>query len=214
MLFLFKALISLLVVVNPIDSTIYFLTLTADRPAEERRAIVHKAVTAATVFLLAAIWFGELLLSLLGISIGAFAVGGGLMMLVMAMAMAMLQARPSALERTPAETEEAAGRESIAIVPLAMPLMVGPGVLSMAVLLADQAGGIGGRIGLTLVAGVVMGILWWLLRKAEPVVDWLGETGANVLIRIAGMILAAISVQIIADGLVQLFPGLAGLKMG
>lgn len=212
MLFLFKALISLLVVVNPIDSTIYFLTLTADRSAEERRAIAHKAVAAATVFLLAAIWFGELLLSLLGISIGAFAVGGGLMMLVMAMA--MLQARPSALERTPAETEETAERESIAIVPLAMPLMVGPGVLSMAVLLADQAGGIGGRIGLTLVAGVVMGILWWLLHKAEPVVDWLGATGANVLIRIAGMILAAISVQIIADGLVQLFPGLAGLKMG
>ncbi|BCX89637.1 multiple antibiotic resistance protein [Methylomarinovum tepidoasis] len=212
MLFLFKALISLLVVVNPIDSTIYFLTLTAGRPAEERRAIAHKAVLAATVFLLVAVWFGELLLSLLGISIGAFAVGGGLMMLVMAMA--MLQARPSALERTPAETEEAAERESIAIVPLAIPLMVGPGVLSMAVLLADQAGGIGGRIGLTLVAGVVMGILWWLLRKAEPVVDWLGATGANVLIRIAGMILAAISVQIIADGLIQLFPGLAGLKMG
>ena len=212
MLFLFKALISLLVVVNPIDSTIYFLALTAGRPPEERRAIIRKAVATATAFLLAAIWFGDLLLKLLGISIGAFAVGGGLMLLVMAMA--MLQAKPSALERTPAEAEEAAERESIAIVPLAMPLMVGPGVLSMAVLLADQAGGLGGRIVLTLVAAVVMGALWWLLHKAEPVTDWLGVTGANILMRIAGMILAAISVQLVADGLVQLFPGLAGLKVG
>ena len=211
MLFLFKAFVSLLIVVNPIDSLTYFFALTADRPAPERQAIARTAVIAASGFLLASIWFGELVLDVFGISIGAFEVGGGLIPLLMAIS--MLQAKPSAMERTPAEAEEAAEMENIAVVPLAMPLIVGPGVISMAILLADESGGFFGRIELTVIAAVVMGILWWLLQKAEPVADFLGVTGANILLRVAGLILAGIAVQIIANGLVTLFPGLGPIQL-
>ncbi len=211
MLFLFKAFVSLLIVVNPIDSLTYYFALTADRPPQERQAIARMATLAATAFLLAAIWLGSLVLDIFGIGVGAFEVGGGLILLLMAIS--MLQARPSAMARTRAEEEEAAELENIAVVPLAMPLIVGPGVISMAILLADEAGGILGRIELTVIAVLVMGILWWLLQKAEPVADFLGVTGANILLRIAGLILAGIAVQIIANGLVTLFPGLGPVQL-
>ncbi len=208
MLFVLKAFISLLIIVNPLDALAGFFALSADRPVEERRAIARTAALAMTVILLVAVWLGQLLLVLFGISLGAFQVGGGLVVLLMAIA--MLYARSSALTQTSAETDEAAGRDSIAIVPLAIPIMAGPGAISVAIHHAYHAGGIGGRIVLSGVVLLVGYVIWWILRKGETIQAFFGLTGINILRRVAGLILAAVGVQIIANGLVDLFPGLMG----
>ena len=208
MLFVIKAFISLLIIVNPLDALAGFFTLAAERPVEERRVIARTAALAMTVILLIAVWIGELVLLLFGISLGAFQVGGGLVVLLMAIA--MLYARSSALTQTTAETDEAAGRDSIAIVPLAIPIMAGPGAISVAVHHASHASGLGGRMVLSAVVLLVGYFIWMILRKGESIHEFLGITGINILRRVAGLILAAVGVQIIANGLVDLFPGLMG----
>jgi len=206
MLFAIKAFISLLIIVNPLDAMAGLFTLAGDRSLEERRAIARKAALAMTVILLIAVWLGELLLLLFGISLGAFQVGGGLVVLLMAIA--MLYARSSALTQTSAETSEAASRDSVAIVPLAIPIMAGPGAISVAVHHSSHAGGMGGRIVLSLVVLLVGYSIWMILRKGEAINEFFGVTGINILRRVAGLILAAVGVQIIANGLIDLFPGL------
>ncbi len=206
MIFVIKAFISLLIVVNPLDAVSGYFALTAQRPVEDRLRIARTAAIAMTVALLAAVWLGELLLNLFNISLGAFQVGGGLVILLMAVS--MLHARTSALAQTAAEADEAAGREDIAIVPLAIPLMAGPAAISMAVVIANQAGGIGGRMVFSMVVGGVGFAIWWILKKAQSIDDYFGVTGINIMQRVAGLILAAIGVQIIANGLIALFPGL------
>ncbi len=208
MLFVIKAFISLLIIVNPLDALAGFFTLAAERPVEERRVIARTAALAMTVILLIAVWIGELVLLLFGISLGAFQVGGGLVVLLMAIA--MLYARSSALTQTTAETDEAAGRDSIAIVPLAIPIMAGPGAISVAVHHASHVSGLGGRMVLSAVVLLVGYFIWMILRKGESIHEFLGITGINILRRVAGLILAAVGVQIIANGLVDLFPGLMG----
>ncbi len=208
MLFVIKAFISLLIIVNPLDALAGFFTLAAERPVEERRVIARTAALAMTVILLIAVWIGELVLLLFGISLGAFQVGGGLVVLLMAIA--MLYARSSALTQTTAETDEAVGRDSIAIVPLAIPIMAGPGAISVAVHHASHASGLGGRMVLSAVVLLVGYFIWMILRKGESIHEFLGITGINILRRVAGLILAAVGVQIIANGLVDLFPGLMG----
>lgn len=208
MLFALKSFISLLIVVNPMDALAGFFTLVGDRPPTEQRIIARTAVAAMTIILLISVWLGEMLLNLFSISLGAFQVGGGLVLLMMAIS--MLHARLSPLIQTSVEADEASGQESVAVVPLAIPIMAGPGAISVAVHSAFHSSGVGGRLVLSLVVLLVGGVIWWVLRRSEAINAFLGVTGINILRRVAGLILAAIGVQIIADGLLDLFPALGG----
>ncbi|WP_022948464.1 MarC family protein [Methylohalobius crimeensis] len=204
MLFFLKAFFSFLIIVNPLDVLANFVALTVDRPLAERHAIARTATLTMTVILLAAIWLGELVLGLFDVGLPAFRVGGGIMILMTAIA--MIYSRRNVMPL--ADSKEESGSESVAFVPLAIPIMAGPGAISLGVIYADQAGDFGGRMILTVAVATLAGLIWWVLRKGESIGDYLGANGGKILMKIVGLLLAAIGIQIIADGLMGLFPGL------
>ena len=203
-----KALVGILVIVNPMGAIPIFLSLCEGRPLPQCRQIAKTSSIAVAVILLVAAWGGELILDLFGIGIPAFRTGGGLLILLMAIA--MLHARQSQARQTPAEQQEATLRENIAIVPLAIPLMAGPGAISLVIVDAHQ---LSDWIGRSVLSGgilLVAGLVWICLRLAAPIGKQLGITGLNLSTRIMGLLLTAIGIQMIANGLTQLLPGLAG----
>lgn len=198
---------ALLVIVDPLAAIPLFLSLTGQQSrAEKQRTAQVTAVTVAAV-LVAAVFLGEPLLGVFGISIASFRVGGGILLLLMAIA--MLQARPSRTQRTPEETREAEEKDSVAVVPLAIPLLAGPGAISTVIIYAHQAVTWFDTLFLILASLFVATAIWLALSLAGSLGTALGKTGINIITRIMGLILAAIAVEFMATGLAQLLPGLA-----
>ncbi len=202
-----KDLIGVFAILNPLGAIPLFLTLTAGRSRDEMRRIAAKTASAVTAILIVALWSGQRLLAVFGIGVPAFRFAGGL--LVLLIAIAMFHAKSTPARHTKEEDAEAESKEDIAVVPLAIPLLAGPGTISLVIVDAQKARGLGG--GLVLSAGIlVVGILVWLvLRLAEPIGVRLGTAGLNIATRIMGLILAAMAVQFMAVGLTALLPGLA-----
>ena len=150
---------------------------------------------------------GETLLHWLGTSLGSFRVGGGIVLFLMALA--MLQAQSDPVRSTPAEAKNAAKKTSIAVVPLAIPLLAGPGAMSTVIIAMHRSSTPYHPWMILAIILLVALILWLVLRLARPIGKLLGEIGLNILNRIFGLILAAIAVEVIANGLKQLFPVLA-----
>jgi len=126
------------------------------------------------------------------------------------MALAMLNAKLSPQQQTPEETDEAGDRDAIAVVPIAMPLLVGPGSISATIIQMQHGAGFGHQAAVIGVVLVICSTIWIVLRLAVPIGKRLGRTGLNILNRIFGLLLAAIAVQIFANGLRGLFPVLNG----
>ncbi|BCX81756.1 multiple antibiotic resistance protein [Methylomarinovum caldicuralii] len=204
--FYLQAFIGFLAIVNPMGAVPVFLALTSDRSHEERRAIASTAALTVLLVLLAALWGGDVVLRFFGIGIPAFRVGGGL--LIILMAIAMLHARQSHAAHTEDEAAEASEREAIGVVPLGIPLMAGPGTISLVIVIAHQVASIMDRLWLSLCVAAVAAIVWIALHLAEPIGSALGVTGLNIMVRIMGLLLAAIGVQILAEGGVALVLGL------
>ena len=161
-------------------------------------------MTVATV-LLASIFVGQPLLRFFGISLPSFRVGGGIPILLMAIA--IMQARLSRTQRTP---EEAATKDGIAVVPLGISLVAGPGAISTIIIYAHQATAWPYKLFLIFASIPVSGSVWVALRLADPISRMLGKTGINIVTRLFGLILTAVAVEFIAGGLGRLLPGLAG----
>ena len=201
-----RFVVTLTAVLDPFLAVPIFLSVTAlsDKTAHKRLA---DAVTLTVFLVLAgAAIFGEALLKFLGASLPAFQVGGGLVLLLMALA--MLNAQAGGMRQSSAEAAELATGELSGIVPLAVPLLAGPGAISTTII-AAQTGGlahIGALIGCI---ALVCLVLWWILRVADAVGPRMGTTGLNIATRLLGLILAAIAIETMADGLKVLFPGLS-----
>jgi multiple antibiotic resistance protein len=165
-------------------------------------------VVVLTVFLILAgsAFIGERLLRLLGASLPAFQVGGGLVLLLMALA--MLNAQAGEIRQTRAEARELKSREYSGVVPLAVPLLAGPGAIGTTII-AAQAGGIAHSALLAACIALVCALLWLMLRLAHNIAGRMGTTGLNIATRLLGLLLAAIAIQTMAEGLRVLFPGLA-----
>ena len=129
--------------------------------------------------------------------------------MVLLMAISMLQAKQSRIRQSPSEAESAEEKESIAVVPLAIPLMAGPGAISLAIIHGHQAVTLQSKLMLGVSIVVVALLALISLHLAKPIGKALGVTGLNIATRIMGLILAAIGVQMIAQGLIKLLPGLA-----
>jgi multiple antibiotic resistance protein len=149
--------------------------------------------------------FGERLLKLLGTSLPAFQVGGGLVLLLMALA--MLNAQAGGMRQSRAEAEELESRSMSGVVPLAVPLLAGPGAISTTII-AAQAGGVAHIGALIGCLALVCLMLWSILRVADAVGPRMGTTGLNIATRLLGLLLAAIAIETMAFGLRALFPGL------
>lgn len=188
------------VVIDPIGTAVIFAALTHDWARQEQReAAVRGISVAAALFLVFAI-AGAPLLRVLGISLAAFHIAGGILLFLLAVDMTF--ARPSGIHApTPPEREEARRRDDVAVFPLAFPLVAGPGALTSTVLLVGRAATpIDGGIVIVALA-IVLGLTFAALLAAPRLSRLLGITGANVISRVLGLILAALAAQFVLDGL-------------
>jgi multiple antibiotic resistance protein len=193
-----KIIIALIVIIDPLGAIPIFVSLTADQSQQERKHTAYIAALSVSIILVVSCLVGEWILRLFGISIASFRVGGGILLLLMSIA--MMHAKGSAAKHTDTEDEEAHGKEHIAVVPLAIPLLAGPGAISLAIIYAEKMTGVINK-GFLLVSCVTVGFLMWgSLRLALPISKLLGRTGINIATRIMGLILAAISIEFIASG--------------
>ncbi len=197
-----QIVIALIVIIDPIGAIPIFVSMTADLTDKERRHTAYVTSLSVSIILVVSCLVGEWILKLFGINIASFRVGGGILLLLMSIS--MMHAKASAAKHTDTEDEEAHGKDHIAVVPLAIPLLAGPGAISLAIIYAERMRGILDK-GLLVAMCVGVGFLMWgALRLALPISKLLGKTGINIVTRIMGLILAAIAVQFIASGIVAL----------
>ena len=207
----FKPLITLLAIVNPLACVPFFIPYTQGfSRAQRQRTVLISSVTAFAVIAASAL-LGLQILEFFGISLASFQVGGGMLLLTSALSMLNAQpaeARANADEVQSAEAKAAVGA-SIAVVPLTIPLLTGPATMSTVVIYAEKAKTffqIGSLVGYGVVIGLATALCFSL---ATPIARVLGQTGINVMTRLMGLILAALAVEVMTDGLHKLFPVLA-----
>lgn len=206
--FALAAFTTVFVVVDPFAAVPFFLALTRKEPPERKRETARRAALAAGLVLTAFALTGALLFRLLGITLGAFKIAGGLLLLIMAVD--MLRTRPSEARITPSEVASGAEKDDVAIVPLAMPLLAGPGSIATVVVLMGRARAVhlvhGGIVLAAIAAAAALAYL--ILAGAARVDRVLGKTGLSVLERASGLLLAAVAVQFVIDGVGESLPGL------
>ncbi|MEA3119243.1 MAG: multiple antibiotic resistance protein [Paraburkholderia sp.] len=201
-----KSFISLLALINPVGAVPFFLSLTAGQSEAERRRTIR--VASISVFCVIAVTtvLGQQIIGFFGISVGSLEVGGGIIMLLMAIN--MLNAQIGNTRSTAEERDEAESKNSIAVVPLAIPLLTGPGSISTVIVYAASAHHWYDRIGLVVIGAVLAAVCFLSLRLAEPIARWVGQTGINIGTRLMGLMLSALAVEFIVDGLKALLPNL------
>ena len=206
---LLKPLVALLAIVNPIGVVPFFIHFTQNFTREQRRRTIRiSAFTAFCVIALSAL-AGLKIIEFFGISIASFQVGGGTLLLISALA--MLNAQPA--ESKPTDVTEGDQKvdagASIAVVPLTIPLLTGPATISTMVIYAERTRH-WWEHAVLVGYGVVVGLATLLaFSAAATIARLLGRTGINVMTRLMGLILAALAVEIMAEGLAKLFPVLA-----
>lgn len=206
---LFQAALTLFAIVDPVGVIPIFLLATRGFAREQQ----HRAawISALTVWLVLVLFtfMGDPLLKFFGIRIEAFSIAGGLLLLMLALS--MLQAHVSPLKQTPDEAMEAEEKEAVGAVPLGVPLLAGPGAITHVIVAAGQApGDLLHQAALLIPVSLVALSVWISFRAAPAIARRLGKTGIHVVTRLMGLIIAAISIEMIARGLAGLFPGLAG----
>ena len=198
---LFHFLVSLsavFFVVDPLGDVPIFLAITRGDPPDKVRRMAGRACLTAFGLLVFFALFGRVLFQIFGITLGAFRVAGGFLLLITALD--MLRARPSATRTTPEEAQEATAKEDVALVPLAIPMLSGPGAIATVMVLMSRgkspayAGAVLVSIALTCLAAYL------IFRGAGLLQRVLGTSGLAILERVMGLILAAIAVQFMADG--------------
>jgi multiple antibiotic resistance protein len=207
---LLKPLIALLAIVNPIGVVPFFIHFTQGFNAQQRRHTIRVASFSAFVVVAVSAIAGLKIIEFFGISIASFQVGGGMLLLISALQ--MLQAHPA--ETSKEDVNEGASKAdagaSIAVVPLTIPLLTGPATISTMVIYAQKTRH-WWELAVLVGYGVVIGAAAFLALSASGrIARLLGQTGINIMTRLMGLILAALAVEIMADGLGKLFPALAG----
>jgi multiple antibiotic resistance protein len=202
------AFVTLLVVVDPVGVAPIFVAVTRELEPGARRDTLLRAIGIALAVTLFFLFGGRLLLTHLGVSVHAFAISGGILLFATAVPMLFGQ-RP--MLQGPERGEYGKVGEDVAVFPLAIPLLSGPGAIASTLLLTNQAGGEYARLGLlAVVIGLVYLIAWFLLRTAEQLMTRLGESKIHILTRVLGIVLAALAVQYVLDGAAGYYRSLVG----
>jgi multiple antibiotic resistance protein len=197
-------LVALWALVHPIGAIPIFLSLTENRPAE-RRQIGFVAAIAEGIILIVSVFVGQALLQAFGIDIPAFRIAGGLLILFAALAMMRLsdQETPETLPRG----NDSAADKSIAVVPLAIPILAGPGAISTVIVYAHKSAAISHYVVICIVITAVAVSTWVVFRLALVIGGLVGHTGMRIFTQIMGLLIAAIAVEFITQGLAAIFPG-------
>ena len=206
---IYKPLVALLAIVNPIGVIPFFIHFTEGFTREQRQRTIRVAAFSAFVVIAVSALAGLKIIEFFGISLASFQVGGGTLLLISALQ--MLNAQPA--ETRPEDVNEGDTKvdagDSIAVVPLTIPLLTGPATISTMVIYADKTRH-WWELAFLVGYGVVIGIAVWLaFSAAGRIARVLGKTGINVMTRLMGLILAALAVEVMSDGLIKLFPILA-----
>jgi multiple antibiotic resistance protein len=206
---LLYAFVTLFVIIDPVGCAAIFAGLMRGAPIRLRRLWAVRGVLVATILILSFALGGSALLHALGITLPAFRVAGGILLFLLATEMVF--ARESGIRRpTASEEQEAEQRRDVSVFPLGFPLLAGPGALTSIVLLMDRAGSTLGALAVIGALIAVMAIALVLLLAAAQVVRLIGVTGATVMSRVLGIILAALAAQLVLDGLAQGWAGARG----
>ncbi|MBF2001162.1 MAG: MarC family protein [Synechococcales cyanobacterium C42_A2020_086] len=199
--FILRVFFTLFVVLDPIGLVPIFMTLAGEYPAKVQMRIIRQAVLVAGGILFVFALFGNNVLRYLGISVEAFQVAAGILLLKIAIDMVFAQHQ----RETKAEESEAQTRTDISVFPLGTPLIAGPGALASILVLQGEAAVY--PFGTALVLGIttfVLLLLYMSLAIAQTLTRWLGRTGVNVISRVLGILLAALAVQYVIDGILAL----------
>jgi multiple antibiotic resistance protein len=206
---LLKPLIALLAIVNPIGVVPFFLHFTQNQSPEQRRRTIRVSAFTAFIVIAVSAIAGLRIIEFFGISLASFQVGGGTLLLISAIQ--MLNAQPAEGRKedvSEGESKVDAGA-SIAVVPLTIPLLTGPATISTMVIYADKTRH-WWEPAVLVGYGVVVALATYLVFSASGrIARVLGQTGINIMTRLMGLILAALAVELLADGLTKLFPVLA-----
>ncbi|WP_333845038.1 MarC family protein [Pelomicrobium sp.] len=202
-----RFLVTLTAVLDPFFIVPFFLAFTAGWKPRERRRLARVVTLTVAAVLMGFALAGEAVLQFLGGSLASFRVGGGLVLLLMALA--MLNAEPGGIRQSQKEALEFDAHATGGVVPLAIPLLAGPGAIST-VIIAVERGGLAHTLAILGCILAVCALLWAVLQLAVPLGQRLGTTGLNVATRLLGLLLTAIAVETMAVGLKALFPGWAG----
>jgi multiple antibiotic resistance protein len=210
---LYKPLIALLAIVNPIGVVPFFIAFTQNFSREQRLRTIR--VSSFTVFVVIAISAvaGLKIIEFFGISIASFQVGGGTLLLISSLH--MLNAQPAEVKPDDLSegNQKADAGDSIAVVPLAIPLLTGPATISTMVIYAEKTKFLW-QHAVLVGYGVVIAVVTFMVFSASGrIAKVLGKTGINVMTRLMGLILAAMAVELLADGLVKLFPVLGSAAL-
>lgn len=197
---LINALTTILVTIDPPGLAPLFLSLTVGMSRQQRVLIARRGTIIAFAILAAFALFGASILNVLGISLGAFRIAGGLLLFWIAFEM-IFEKRNERKEKTGETAVSRDHIQDIAVFPLALPLIAGPGAISATVLLGGSFSSTAGRLQLILVIAFCLAILFAALVIADRIDRFLGVTGRAILTRLLGVILAALAVQFVVDGI-------------
>jgi multiple antibiotic resistance protein len=195
---LWTAFVTLLVTIGPVDTAAVFTSLTKGVHHANRKSLAARAVMAAGVLLLVFAVAGNLLLDLLGVSLSAFQVAGGILLFLQALTLTFSKSGLSSISE--GEQREAERPGDIAVFPLAFPLIAGPGALSAVVLLMGRVEGLGNAAAIIALLLICLAMTFAAMLASEWLQRWLGETGSDVVGRVSGVVLAALAVQFVFDG--------------
>ncbi|MEF1256777.1 MULTISPECIES: YchE family NAAT transporter [unclassified Vibrio] len=199
--------LGLVAAVNPVGIMPVFVSLTGHMTQEEKHKTAVTANIAVAIILVVSLLAGQMLLDMFSISLDSFRVAGGLLLL--SIAFSMMSGKLGEDKQNKQEKTEYVSREQIGVVPLAMPLMAGPGAISSTIVYGSRYPAMFDTMGIIVTILLFSLCTWLLFRSAPLIVRFLGQTGINVITRIMGLILGALGIEFIANGLRNLFPGLA-----
>ena len=196
-----QAFVTMFVIIDPPGLAPIFISVAGDRPPEAQRHLARKAILISAVVLAVFAAGGSALFEFLGVSLEAFSIAGGILLFKIAVDMVLAQRH----RQTAEEEEESHHRDDVSVFPLAIPLITGPGAFATILVLVGQAGPDPERLGLLAAASAAVLLMAYAsLRLAGLVSKFLGQTGINVVTRILGLILAALAVQYVANGVLAL----------
>src|SRR3954467_7860757 len=193
-------------VVDPMGAIPFFIAMTRNDTPAKRRDMAKRASIAAFFVLTTFAVAGTLIFKVFGVTLGAFKVAGGVLLLLTAIE--MLRAQQQRTRVTPEEEREGAEKEDVAIFPLAIPLLAGPGSIATVTALMGRAGHLIFMIPVVVAIAVTCFASYLMLRAAGRVARFFGVTGMSVMNRVIGLIIGAIAIQFVFDGLKDSFPGL------
>jgi multiple antibiotic resistance protein len=201
-----KFLVAMIIMLNPLGSLSIFLQLTHNYPSIHQKKTAIKCGIAISIIMVVTIWIGGALLDLLGITIASFRFAGGIILLLVGLS--LLQSKESPLNHTPSDDIAAEQRDSIAIVPLALPIIIGPGAISTLVLASNDYPNDALRLWLSLLCAMLALGMFLILYFGPTIAKLVGESVIKVISRIMGMLIMAIAVGMLANGLIGLLPAL------